>query len=952
METPKEWESNLIYPRMDSRRVTESRVRRRAWSWRARLYAAVALIALTSASSFAASLPPRYRFKTLQADRVKVHFHAEVEAPARRTMALVLEVLPRLEERYRVRVPSLDVVVHDANDSPNGLATSFPYPFVEIRTASFDGSESGPTESWLRMVVIHELTHIVHIEQAGGIYGFGRRLFGRAPFLFPDALQPAFFIEGLAVREETKGTAFGRGRHTFTKMLVDEAARGGPLANVDQATLGLDLWPLGHAPYLFGEEFLKYVERRHGEDSTRDIALAHGRSFHPFLDERTFRDVVKEGLTPLWREFAAKRSLGLRPLAPPTLLTTRGVLQTSPRLSPDGATLAYTSRVLEHLGEIRLMNKDGSRDRRLASRLSGASLSWSRDGKFIVFDETNQVRKFESRSDLHRVEVASGRRLRLTTGLRASDPDVGPAGTAGSPIVFVQRFADRSELSRWTEGGAVLPLTTSAPGTEWSHPRFSPQGDAVVAARMQGGFLDLVLVDASTGAIRELTRDRAMDVEPSWVDDRVIVFRSDREAESFRLFLVERDGSGLRRVLDSPDHAFVPEVDVPTKTVFYARYSSRGYDLARAPFAEGAAPETYIDAFPAAVEEPPPFDGKAQAYKPLPALRPRFVSPYVEVVSDEWRVGLVTAAVDPLLRTTYGVTGTWGTTVHKPNVLAYLRYDRFKPTFSFLARAESSPSALGPRDLREAQISADFPLERGALRAQTLNLTIRRRREQASPAVLDTGVLAFGWRLDSTRTYPMSISPQEGFRLRAAVTHELQALGSDLDFGKAILDLRAYTRIGRTVVVSRLGLGWTFGSQTPRTAFAVGGLASPGLLDPVGDQPAVLRGYDDPGLDPTRYGRKLAFGNLDWRIPLGHPQRGLRALPLFLQHLHLTASLDAAVVSPGTLDLSSARVGASLGLGADLFVGHRIPVTLQGGVGRGLTRDGSTVGWFSIGFPF
>jgi len=926
---------------MDSRRVRQSRIA-----------GAVAFLVLMAAAAFPASLPPRYRFKTLQAGRIKVHFHAEVEKPARRTLALVLEILPRLEERYRIRVPSLDVVVHDASDSPNGLATSFPYPFVEIRTASFDGAESGPTESWLRMVVTHELTHIVHIEQAGGLWGFGRRLFGRAPFLFPDALQPAFFIEGLAVREETKGTAFGRGRHTYTKMLVDEAARGGQLERIDEATLGLDLWPLGNAPYLFGEEFLNYVEQKYGEGSTRDIALAHGRSFHPFLDERTFRDVVKQSLTPLWREFAAKRALDLRPLASPTLLTTRGVLQTSPRLSPDGSTLAYTSRGLERLGEIRLMDKDGSKDRRLASRISGSNLSWSRDGKFIVFDETNQVRKFESRSDLHRVEVATGRRRRLTTGLRASDPDVGPAGTLGSPIVFVQRLADRSELSVWTEAGAARALTASAPGTEWSHPRFSSRGDAIVASRLADGFLDLVLVDASTGAMSELTRDRAVDVEPAWVDDRTIVFRSDREAESFRLYLVDRDGSGLRRVESSPENAFVPEVDARSGVVFYAHYSSKGYDLARAPFAGGAAPGPYVDAFPAAVEEPPPFDGEAKAYKPLKALRPRFVSPYVEVVSDEWRIGLVTASVDPLLRTTYGVAGTWGTTVHKPNVLAYLRYDRFKPTFNFLARAESSPSVLGPRDLREAQMSADFPLERAALRAQTLSLAVRRRREELSSGWLDTGVLAFGWQLDSTRTYPLSISPQDGFRLRAAVTRELEALGSDLDFGKAIVDLRAYTRLGRTVLVSRLGGGWTFGPRVPRTAFAVGGLASPAFLDPVGDQPAVLRGYDDPGADPTRYGKNLAFGNLDWRIPLGHPQRGIRALPFFLQHLHLTASIDAAVVSQGTLDLSSARVGASLGLGADLFIGHRIPVMLQGGVGQGLTRDGSTVPWFSIGFPF
>ncbi|MEO8501276.1 MAG: hypothetical protein ABI565_10200, partial [Vicinamibacteria bacterium] len=478
----------------------------KAWGWST-------LILLAAATALPASIPPRYRFKSLECGRIKLHFHAEVEKPARRAMALVLEILPRLEERYRIRIPSLDVVVEDSTDAPNGFATSFPYPFVEIRTASFDG-----TESWLRMVITHELTHIVHIEQAGGIYGFGRHLFGRAPFLFPDALQPSWFIEGLAVREETRGTAFGRGRHAFTKMVVDEAARSGQLSKIDQATLGLDRWPLGHAPYLFGEEFLRAVEAEFGEGSARDVALSHGSSLRPYLDERTFREVTGRSLTPLWRAFAGQRRAGLRAFGEPQLLTRRGVIQTSPRLSPDRATLAYTSRSLDRLGEIRLMDPDGSHDRRLTTRLSGAALSWSRDGSFMVFDETNLFRKFESRSDLHRVETRTGSRRRLTRGLRASDPDVGPPGPSGTPIVFVERRPDRSELSVLIEGAAPHLLTDSPPGTEWSHPRFSPRGDVVVASRLQGGFLDLVLVDPGKGALSLLTHDRAMDAEPAWVD--------------------------------------------------------------------------------------------------------------------------------------------------------------------------------------------------------------------------------------------------------------------------------------------------------------------------------------------------------------------------------------------------------------------------------------------------
>ena len=935
-------------------RVRESVVRRAFESWVGWVFVwALGAWALPT-PVLGASMPPKYRFQTLQAGRIRLHFHAEVERPARRTMALVLEILPRLEARYRVRVPSLDVMVHDAYDSPNGLATAFPYPLVEIRTASSSGADSGPTESWLRLVVTHELTHIVHIEQAGGIYGFGRRVFGRAPFLFPGALQPTWFIEGLAVREETRGTAFGRGRHTFTRMVVDEAARSGQLMKMDQATLGLDRWPLGNAPYLFGEEFLRFVESTHGEAATRDIAVSQAGSLRPYIDSPAFRKVTGKGLGELWREFADQRVAGLRPAGGVTTLTGRGAVQASPRLSPDGSTLAYTSRTLHKTGEIRLMSPHGGADRRLASRLSGTGLSWSRDGTFLVFDETNQVRKFESRSDLYRVWLSTGRRERLTTGLRASDPDVGPLrGTAGASIVFVQRFPDRSELSLLAEDGTSRTVTMSAPGTEWSDPRFSPSGDVVSAARQLGGFLDIVLVDPSSGVVTPVTTDRAVDAEPAWVDENRLVFRSDRQESSFRLFVVHRDGTGLRKVEGAPDNAFHPEIDAQATAVFYAHYSARGYDVARAPFVSGEAAGPYADPFDRTVDEPVPFEGEAGPYRPLRSLKPRFVSPFAEVVSDEWRLGLATASLDPLLRVTYGVAGSWGTRVSRPNGLAYLRYDGFTPTITAVGRFESSPSRAGSRDLAEGRVSIDFPLERSALRRQTLSLTARRRREDLAVGALDTGLLALGWQFDSTRTYPMSISPQDGFRLRLSALRELRTFGSDLESGKVIVDAARYSRLGRTALVTRLGAGWTFGSQASASAFGIGGLASPALLDPTGDEPAVLRGYKRPdGTDASRFGRRLGFGNLEWRIPLAHPQRGFRAFPLFLRHLSLAASVDAAVVSSRSLNLNSARVGVSLGLAAHLFIGHRIPLTLQGGVGKGLSREGRFVPWFQAGFPF
>jgi hypothetical protein len=911
---------------------------------------------LVSAAALYASVPPRYRFNSLTAGRVKLHFQSGLEPNARTAMALVLEILPELESRYRIRVPTLDVVLHDAHDSPNGFATVFPYPLIEIRAAAQNGADSGPTESWLRLVITHELTHVVHLEQAGGVYRLGRRVFGRAPFLFPNTLQPTWFIEGLAVREETRGTAFGRSRHVFSTTVVDEAARSGQLAKMDQATLGLDIWPRGQAPYLFGEAFLGFLESKHGDAAPRDIALQHAGSFRPYFDGAAYRKVTGRKLSTLWRDFAFERVALLDETPAPALhpLTSRGGVQISPRLSPDGALLAYTSRTLEGLGEIRLMKVDGSADRRLTSRLAGDEVSWTADGRFIVFDDVALVRKFETRFDLYRVDVSNGRKERLTVGLRASEPDVGPASRDGhEPIVFVQRLADRSELALFTRGPFAELLTRSSPGTEWSHPRFSPSGDAVVASRLSEGFMDLVLVEASTGAVRGLTLDRALDAEPAWVDENTIIFRSDRDGDALRAFLVSRDGTGPRRVEGSFRNVFTPEADPRTGTLFLATYSARGYDLASTPLVQGAEALPFADPFPSSRATPPPFGGEATPYRGLGSLRPRFVSPFVEVVSDEWRLGLATLSFDPLLRTAYGLAGSWGTQVERPNGLAYFRLDHFAPTVTGLVRVESSPSAASVRRLAEGRVSVDIPIERAFLREQTVGLTIKRRREELTKGTLDTGLFALGWQFDSTRSYPMSISPEDGRRLRVTGTRELKVLGSDLASGRLIVDGADYRRLGPTVLVTRLGGGVAFGPRGSQSVFGVGGLASPALFDPTGDEPAVLRGYREPdGSDPSRFGRKLAFGNIELRMPLAHPQRGIGTLPFFVRHLALCASLDAALVSSRALRLRSVRVGGSLGLSAHLFVGHRLPVVVQAGLGHGFTRDGELVPWFSFGFPF
>src|SRR4029077_87274 len=120
----------------------------------------------------AASVPPDLRFRTLRQGRIAVHYHQGLETLPRQAAALAEEILAQHEAAFGHRVSSLQVVLLDVDDEPNGFAMPFPYPLVNLRAAAPRGKdELGNYEDWLRLVLTHELAHIVHLDQARGLVG-------------------------------------------------------------------------------------------------------------------------------------------------------------------------------------------------------------------------------------------------------------------------------------------------------------------------------------------------------------------------------------------------------------------------------------------------------------------------------------------------------------------------------------------------------------------------------------------------------------------------------------------------------------------------------------------------------------------------------------------------------------------------------------------------------------
>lgn len=928
--------------------------------------ACIALLLLPTAAS-PASYPPEYHFRTISTDKVSVHFHQGFEPMAREAAALATDILARYEARYGQKVGRVHVVLVDAEDGPNGFASPLPYPFVTIRAVAPDGTDGfGNHEGWLRLALTHELAHVVHLEEAHGIWGFVRKVFGRAPFLFPNTLAMSWMIEGLATYEETEGTAFGRGRDPDSRMVLRMAALEGAFPKEDRAIYALDAWPGGIAPYLFGEAFLRDLTDRNGKDTLPRLGRQHAVQFPPYLDGRTASRVTGIGLHTGWQEWSARlggtfareaEERTARGLTSSRALTSRGIRQVEPRFSPDGSRIAYTSGTLTRFPEIRVVGTDGSADRRLVLRNGGSGLAWTPDGSEIVYAELQVHRTFSVFGDLSVVDVESGHLRRLTRGVRALDPDVSPDGRT---IVFARRIGDRSELFTIGEDGKGLTsLTSSVPGVEWSGPRFRPpSGDAIVAARLlPGGWLDVVLVDRATGEVEQLTHDRAKDVEPTWTPDgTAIVFRSDRDGVS-NLYALRLADRSLVRVTNVLGGAFQPSVSPDGRSLAYAEYSSRGYDVHVAPLVtDGAASAPpYVDEHPAPRPDLVPADGPARPYRPWSMLLPRFWMPWIELGSSEDRFGLVTGGSDALLRNAWGAQATWGRNAERLNASGFYLYDRFRTTLLATGQDETDVYTDELVRTRKVNLQAALPLRRTIRTLQTASVTYRREREQVvgsddPQGRLDLGGIETALTFASARRYPFSISPLDGGRIRIAWLREAKGLGSDLSLDKMTVDARLYQRLlgERDVLALRAGFGTTWGEPQFERSYAVGGYPDASLFDLVRTNPAVLRGYPDNAFT----GRRYAAMNAEYRFPLVSPQRGWRSLPLFLRHLRGTLFFDAAHAWSGEFRLADVKTAAGASIGLDTAIGFTLPLTAEVAVAHGFDAQGETKVYFRFGLAF
>jgi Tol biopolymer transport system component len=911
---------------------------------------------------------PRLRFRTLSTPGFDIHFHQGEDAPAKRLAAIAEAVARELEPTLGRPRQRVHVILVDQDDRSNGWATPVPSNVIEITAAAPGGADLiGNTSDWLRLVFVHEYTHILHLDRSRGVFGGLRRVFGRHPLLMPNLFVPPWQIEGLATYYESVSTGEGRLPAGDFGLMLHRAAAARRFASLDRASNPRVDWPSGNAPYLYGGYFHDYLADVYGQASLAQLAdVTAGRI--PYLGSGGVKSVFGKSLGSLWDEFESYsrgRAERLRPGSPPdaggpgrpspaTRLTTHGFIVSAPAYSPDGRLFYSVSNPHGFPALMELAPGGGSRE--VTSRVGGGRVAATRHE--IVFDQVEYVRSVGVQSDLYAVRLDSGAVRRLTREARAGDPDLSPDGRT---IVCTVQSADRRFLATLPAGTSGSPAAlVSEPDTHYASPRWSPDGQTIVAERRRlGGTSEIVLIAAAGGPARVLsTSATGRNVWPSWTPDgQSVLFASDRDGR-FQLYRADVATQRLNRLVNGAEGASAPALSPEGETLVFVGYTADGFDLFSIPWAEAEWLEasegsrTTTSNFQLPTHKDPKMHrpgtpralavgswelSRSRRYNPWPTLLPRFWTPIVEPDGDDTAVGAATAGADALGRHAYAVGAAW-TTRRRPNWYATYLYDRWRPTLFVSISDETDPWRSGTIRSRELDAGAALAF-RTFRRTQSLSAALHVSADRfacgaCEPAIderIDRRALRGGWSFSSARDYGYSVSLEEGVRASVSGEWSPRALGSTGDSRSVVVDVRGYAPAAprHGVIALRGAAAASWGDAGAARVFGAGGSGpapAGGAFDR--DAIALVRGFDTDDISGPR---ALAL-NADYRFPLAWIERGLGTWPVFLRSLHGAVFADGGAAWSRRLTTRRTRSSVGVELSADLVIGHGLPLTVVSGV--------------------
>jgi Tol biopolymer transport system component len=951
--------------------------------------ALMTLLAIVTVGDARAAPGPGYLWRTFETRHCNVHFHTEVEKEARHIASMCDDAIEASSTLLRSAPrEKTEVIVIDTDDRANGFARTVPYNLVTILTIAPDGrSELSHTEDHLRLVLFHEMFHVVHLETYSGVPEIVNRVLGKSwP---PNLLQPRFVVEGLAVFTESRVSDGGRLRTERFTAPLRVAALADDLWSLDDLANFSRRPPAGSAAYVYGGAFMAWLASRYGEKLIADQAHEAGGHLIPYGLQRSFE---ASGNLDFGAEYALflddVRANAHATLArvrarggpsPARRLTRMGGAVSAPRFDANGGLLFVADPPNEVPGVFSIAGLPTALPTALprARAPSPTGVAPIADGR-IVFTrgETNDgVLAFQ---DLFLQEHDGSVRV-LTRGARLRDPWPLPGGDS---VVVERRSGGRAAVATVdVESGRMRDLLAFEDGTQVYTPRPSPDGESIVFSRLvPGGRRTLVEFKRSDGTLRELWPSAAEDADPSFTPDgRFLLFSSNRHDGVFNIFARELATGRLYRVTDTVGLASQPISTPDGQAVVYVDITIAGPDLYVAPLLIDDNSEIIesIEAPAPIARARTPVDDEPRIYNPLPSMLPRTWAPLLS--SDQTgasALGLSLAGEDAVGLFAWSLQGSYGTGQMRPRFSGSLRFDGpVLPLSAFaewrtddtLIRTERDVDVPVRQTVLRANGSVSIPLRR-VLRSHGFSIGYTRSvyfDETPPPGAPDgprprtppppnVGSVALTWTYSDIRRFRDSVSGEDGQSIALQLSGANALSLSPLNLYEIAFAARVYRPVpglSRHVVSLLVEGGFAQGERLRRTNFRLGGIAdrdfTRDIISQVRFGDGILRGYA-PFSD---VGDAYYLASVEYRVPILEIERGIESLPLQLGRIQGVIFADVGDAFDGVPSTHGARAGVGAELQARFTLAYYGLFFLRVGYARGLMVTGTHQPYVVLGVP-
>ena len=893
---------------------------------------------------------PSLRWRTLETPHFAVHFAEQRRGEARLVAGVAEAVYPRvtgmLDWRPQDRV---HLVILDAADFANGYASPLPFNNFAIFLAPPDEGELLQNRAWLELVITHEFTHIVHLDKAQGPPDSLRRIFGRLALLFPNALEPTWITEGLAVYSESDPSrGYGRlGQSQFEGMMRAEAARGFlTLREVNADGRGFPL----NRDYLYGSYFFAFVRERYGPEAVGRLVETYSRNIIPFKVDSNPVPTTGKPMDALWLEYQDWLRARFAPKSSSFEADTgtaiaRAWAISSPVLAPGGIRWyiradGYTSpRLVRQAGErAPEVVRSVEQDTRLAAAPDGA----------LVMAQADICGNYNYLYDLYRAG-ANGDLERLSRCGRFRQA----APLADGRIAALRVDADATEVVLLDRQGTLeRSLYRAAQGEALTG--LAAKGASVVATSLRDGRWSVIEVGA--GEPRVLVSDEAVKHSPRFgesEDEIYFVAGYDKAYNVWSFSRAERSLSRWTAVATG-----VKEISAPVGGEMLLTTIEPDGDILRlhrlpaAPIERRALPPL-VEAQPS--QPTPEVDAPERPYSPWSSLRPTSWLPVIGLADGAIELGFTVSGQDALGLHRYVFTPRYEFTQDEP--LADFEYT-YDGRHGLLVNR--SLTVKGQDDQNE--ISAYSIKERAQWVSTWRALSLNRRfywglggaleREHLhqvgfDSTVQDERVLGLVGGVDTRRERWLSEGPSQGMCLQL-FAETSNGLGGAFSGNVYRADWRGHFALGKTVLALRWNEAY---GQDEAERFQLGGSFSDDLftLPVLNQREFALRGYTNA--DAGLAGHRARIATVEWRTPIRDVDRHFMVPPVGLNRVSLNLFVDVGAAWEHDTQPDYRR-GVGAELMSELRVGYLIGLQLRAGIARGIDEGGRTTGYLRVGRSF